>query len=408
MDGLREGAERAILTLRGAGYEAYLAGGCVRDQLLGREPKDYDIVTNARPEEVTALFDHAVEVGVAFGVVRVRLGRGLEYEVATYREDGAYSDGRHPDVVRYADSPRRDVERRDFTINAILYDPVKEQVLDWVGGEADLHAGLIRAVGDPEARFREDRLRMLRAVRFAARLGFTIEERTRRAIELHAKELGAVSVERVVQELDGIFLSPRPRMGFHLLEDTGLLDSVLPGSGAYSDTQRLRWAERLERLPEAVLSREERLDLAWAAFVDPLDSAGIEEKLRSLKQSRARMRGVIRVRETAKAIAQARGAQAAVVMRVAANVDVGAWIEALNVWEGPKGEGARRLADARADIKARPLPPRPLLTGTDLRKMGMSPGPEFKRILASVDDAVLERKVLDRDSAIRMARGLAG
>lgn len=405
---LREGAGRVVSTLRDAGYEAYLAGGCVRDQLLGLEPKDYDVVTNARPDEVSALFAQTVHVGVAFGVVRVRLGRGLEFEVATYRQDGRYSDGRHPDEVRYAQSAREDVERRDFTVNALLYDPVEGRVLDWVGGESDLRAGLIRAVGHPEERFREDRLRMLRAVRFAARLGFAIEDRTRAAIILHAPGLGAVSVERVVQELDGIFLSARPREALSLLEDTGLLPYALPATSAYRDAERLRWAERLERLPGAALRAEERLDVAWAAAFAPLEAVDVESVLRALKHARARLRGVARVQHTAREIADAARPGDAVVMRVAAGSDAGAWVEALRVWEGDQGAGLRRLAAAVADVAARPLPGRPLVKGADLRALGLKPGPAFKRILSAVDDAVLERRVTDRDAALRLVRTLAG
>lgn len=404
---LREGAERLVSKLREAGYEAYFAGGCVRDQLLGLDPKDYDIVTSARPDEVTALFDHAVEVGVAFGVVRVRLERGLEYEVATYREEGAYSDGRHPDEVRYAESPQKDVERRDFTINALLYDPDADRVLDWVGGERDLKAQTIRAVGDPEQRFSEDRLRMLRAVRFAARLGFVIEKETADAIRRHASELHAVSVERIVQELDGIFLSPRPAEGLRLLIETGLLPHALVVTQSYTQDDWARWAGRFCRLSSAILGREERLDVAWAASIDPLDSDAIEEAMRALKHSRARLRGVLRVRAVMADLASASAPQDAAVMRVASLDDARAWFNASQVWFGHASQEALRFESAMRDVADRPLPERPILSGGDLRALGLTPGPRFKRILAAVDDAVLERSVTDRPGALRLARTLA-
>lgn len=407
MSDLRVGAERVVSRLRGAGYEAYFAGGCVRDQLLGLEPKDYDIVTNATPDEVVQLFTQAIEVGVAFGVVRVRLGRGLEYEVATYREDGAYSDGRRPDAVRYADSAERDVERRDFTVNALLYDPVEDRVLDWVGGQGDLKAGVVRAVGEPNARFSEDRLRMLRAVRFAARLGFEIEARTRQAIAAQAKELRAVSVERIVHELDGIFLSPRPGLGLSLLEQTGLLPFVFPASVQWSGEVRARWAERLERLCRADLTLAQRLDVAWAAAMDGGLDADLEPALREFKHSRARIRGVSQVRNVTRQIAEAGRSTQAAVMHVAAGPDAHAWVEVLRVWEGEKGAAVKRLIQAVEDVALRPLPPRPVLTGAGLRGLGLSPGPEFKRILAAVDDAVLERRVSDREGALQLASRLA-
>ena len=170
-EALREGADRVAAILREGGHQAYFAGGCVRDALLGQRPKDYDIATDATPERVAALFRRTVLVGAAFGVVKVLLGR-REYEVATFRTEGQYTDGRRPDAVAYATDPEEDVRRRDFTVNALLMDPRDDRVVDYVGGQADLQVGVISAVGDPIERFHEDRLRMLRAVRFAARLGF--------------------------------------------------------------------------------------------------------------------------------------------------------------------------------------------------------------------------------------------
>ncbi|HET6496681.1 MAG TPA: CCA tRNA nucleotidyltransferase, partial [Thermoleophilia bacterium] len=169
---LRANAERIVGTLRAAGHEAYFAGGCVRDLVMGAAPHDYDVTTSARPDEVMALFERTVAVGAAFGVVLVILG-GREYEVATFRTEGAYSDGRHPDAVAYA-TAEEDVKRRDFTINGLLYDPVEERVIDHVSGRADIERRIVRTIGSPDERFAEDRLRLIRAVRFAARLGFEI------------------------------------------------------------------------------------------------------------------------------------------------------------------------------------------------------------------------------------------
>jgi len=222
---------RAVATdlvrrLRRAGHDAFFAGGCVRDMLLGREPSDYDIATSARPEAVARLFAETVAVGEAFGVVRVRAD-GEEFDVATFRVEGPYSDGRRPDTVRFA-SAREDVLRRDFTINGLLYDPLTKEVLDWVGGEADLQAGLIRAIGDPAARFEEDRLRLLRAVRFATQLGFHLERGTRRALVCLAAEVASVSGERIREEVKRLLLARRRKSGLRLLDAVGLLAVLLP------------------------------------------------------------------------------------------------------------------------------------------------------------------------------------
>ena len=223
--------------LRAAGYEAYLAGGCVRDLLLGREPSDYDVATSATPEVVLGLFPRTFAVGAHFGVVLVADGEGDEYdttEVATFRSDGAYSDGRHPDAVRYTTSAEEDVKRRDFTINGLLLDPLHEAedlrqaAIDYVGGLADLDAGIVRAIGKAEERFEEDHLRMLRGVRFAARFGFELDAGTAAAIKRLAAKTAAVSRERVRDELTKMLTEGRARRAFELLDETGLLKEVLP------------------------------------------------------------------------------------------------------------------------------------------------------------------------------------
>jgi poly(A) polymerase len=252
-----EAALKIIRALRAAGHQAYLAGGCVRDLLLGREPGDYDVATSATPYLVLDMFPRTFAVGAHFGVVLVadagagekptgselfskesKAGRPVT-EVATFRSDGAYSDGRHPDAVRYTNSPEEDVKRRDFTVNGLLLDPLAVPqgsstggpsggLLDYVGGGADLQAGIIRAIGCPEQRFEEDHLRMLRAVRFAARFGFEIETETLRAIRALASRIHAVSRERVRDELTKMLTEGHARLAFELLDETSLLNEVLP------------------------------------------------------------------------------------------------------------------------------------------------------------------------------------
>ena len=226
-------AKHVVSELRAAGHKAFLVGGCVRDLLLGIAPKDFDIATDARPGQILELFPRAGQVGAHFGVVLVRessesASAGEQVEVATFRSDLEYSDGRRPDAVEFETDPRQDVLRRDFTINGLLMDPVNGEVLDLVGGRADLERRLVRAIGSPEARFREDSLRLLRAVRFAARLGFEIESATFQAILRQHASIARVSAERVRDELVRILTEGGARRGFEMLDTTGLLEVLLP------------------------------------------------------------------------------------------------------------------------------------------------------------------------------------
>lgn len=220
-------ARLVIRTLRDNGHEGLLVGGCVRDLLLGRTPKDYDIATNARPARILELFPGSNLVGAHFGVVLVK-HNDITVEVATYRSDGAYSDGRHPDSVTFEDTAQADVQRRDFAINALLFDPFSGQVFDYVGGQDDLKAGIIRAIGNPAARFNEDYLRMLRAVRFAARFGFDIEPDTKLWIKATAGLLATVSTERIRDEFSRILIEGGAQRGLKLLRETDLLQQIVP------------------------------------------------------------------------------------------------------------------------------------------------------------------------------------
>ena len=235
-------AEQVCRTLRASGHQAYLVGGCVRDILLGREPADYDVATDAIPDRVQQLFPHSLAVGAKFGVVVVleepASGDSMHVEVATFRSDVGYSDGRHPDQVVYTNSPEQDAKRRDFTINALLLDPEMKQILDFVGGQKDLRAGIIRAIGRPADRFREDKLRMLRAVRFAARFRYAIEAGTFTAILKSAGDIHEVSAERVRDELTKILTEGAARRGFELLDETRLLSELLPEISAMKGVEQ--------------------------------------------------------------------------------------------------------------------------------------------------------------------------
>ncbi len=223
---MEETALSVVRELREAGHEALFAGGCVRDRLRGVEPKDYDIATSAHPAEIARLFPRAEPIGAHFGVMMVRRG-GHSFEIATFREDGAYLDGRHPSSVVFS-TAEADARRRDFTVNGMFYDPVGERVVDYVGGSEDLAAGRIRAIGEPRDRFREDYLRLLRAVRFAVALGFEIEPATWQAIRETAPRIVEISPERIREELDRIWLSPNRVRGFDLLVGSGLIEAVIP------------------------------------------------------------------------------------------------------------------------------------------------------------------------------------
>jgi poly(A) polymerase len=221
-------ATALIVALRAQGHQGYLVGGCVRDRLLGIIPKDFDVATDARPDEVLRYFPQSRLVGSQFGVVLVSEGQGIQVEVATFRSEGAYSDGRRPDAVQFESQPALDARRRDFTINGLLQDPLSGEVLDYVGGKADLETKIIRAIGDPDQRFEEDHLRMLRAIRFAARLEFSIESETFSAIQRSAPRITKISPERIREELIRILTEGAARRGFELLDSSGLLERIAP------------------------------------------------------------------------------------------------------------------------------------------------------------------------------------
>src|SRR6266436_9813502 len=233
----RELANSICSTLENAGFQAFLVGGCVRDILLERDPADYDVATNATPDEVLKLFPEGLAVGAQFGVILVP-GDGIKVEVATFRSDVGYTDGRHPDRVVYANSPEEDVKRRDFTINGLLMRHDTGEILDFVDGQADLRAGIIHAIGEPDRRFAEDKLRMLRAVRFAARFGYEIEAATFRAIRRHVGEIHQVSPERLREELTKLLTEGAARRAFELLDETWLLQQVLPEVGAMKGVEQ--------------------------------------------------------------------------------------------------------------------------------------------------------------------------
>ncbi len=414
-------ARRIVERLQQAGHTAYFAGGCVRDRLMGRPPKDYDVATSATPQQVLAQFPRGQQVGAAFGVILLvekHGGQRLQVEVATFRTDGDYSDGRHPDSVRFT-TAQEDARRRDFTCNGIFFDPLANngagQIHDFVGGQADIAAQCLRAIGDPAARFREDHLRMLRAVRFAARLGFTIEPATHDAIRQSAANILTVSRERVHDELALILAHPTRATGAGLLQSTGLLRHLWPG----------------ELMEQADFRRHFggiRLLPAEADFI---------VALATLYKDIACVPGAPRVGIPA---APSRGGSApADLLRGAlmlSNIETAdlAWLlenltHLLNWRHGTKAAFKRLLADPRwprlemlfvhlsldphlrpdfearvSELRAQGVAPAPFITGDTLISLGAAPGPNFKRWLDSLYDRQLEGELTTPEQALAAAR----
>lgn len=265
---MRDTAIKIVKRLQDAGWQAYFAGGCVRDQLLGTTPKDYDITTNARPDEVERLFEKTLEIGKAFGVTMI-IEDGIQFEIATFRAEHGYSDGRRPDEVTFSDTPQEDVIRRDFTINGLLYDPILDRVLDFVNGQNDLDAKIIVAIGSPDQRFDEDHLRMMRAIRFSVKLGFDLEYETLSAIARNSYKLVRISKERIRDELSKILISDEPKTGINMLMHTRLINNVLVEIKALSGLQQGVYHDKdaLEHTLDVLEKVPAKLELRLAALL---------------------------------------------------------------------------------------------------------------------------------------------
>ncbi len=428
-------ARHVAARLREAGHEAFLVGGCVRDRLLGRPVHDRDLATDATPHELRKLFPDALEVGAHFGVVLVRRD-GEEVQVATYRSEASYRDGRHPDQVRFEKDVRADLRRRDFTINALLEDPFTGEVIDHVGGKADLEARLIRAIGEPRERFAEDHLRMLRAVRFAAELGFQIERNTMEAIRELAPAIRRISAERIRDELSRILTGANPKRGFELLDETGLLTEILPEVARMKGVEQPPdyhpegdvWTHTLLLLGEL---RQAPLDLAWGCL---LHDAG--KPLTQTFEDRIRFSGHERVgAEIARRILERLRYPRELVERVEWLVaqhmrfkDAEKMSEAtfkrfvrqpgfetlLELYRIDLAASSRPLAiyeAVRKRLEALPpeaLHPPPLLGGRDLIAMGYAPGREFSRALKALEEEQLAGRISTRAEAEQFVRRVLG
>lgn len=437
-------ASRLVRVLRDHGHSAYLVGGCVRDLLLGREPTDYDVATSASPDEVMRVFPRTYAVGAQFGVVLVPVfndradGTRGNYaiEVATYRSDGAYSDGRHPDRVQFSSEARLDVQRRDFTINGLLLDPITSEVLDFVGGQADLQRGVIRAIGIPELRFAEDKLRMLRAVRFAARFGYQIDQQTFAAIRELAPQIHQVSRERIRDEILKMLTEGHARRAFELLDETGLLMQVLP------EVKKMQGVEQppqfhpegdvwvhtlmlLEGLPAGV-SKTLALGVLLHDVGKPPTFRVAPDRIRF--DSHAEV-GTRMAEEICHRFHLSNEETHQVCSLVANHMRFG---DVMKMKEStlkrffrlPRFEEHLELhrldcLSSHRDLSlydfareqfhtlpAQQIRPEPLITGNDLISAGYQPGPKFKELLTAVEDAQLEGAITSRDEALSLVKSL--
>ncbi|MCX6967973.1 MAG: CCA tRNA nucleotidyltransferase [Verrucomicrobia bacterium] len=423
-------ARAVVQRLQNAGFLAFYAGGCVRDALLGLLPKDYDIATSARPEEVQSLFPRTVAVGAHFGVICVLEG-GFEFQVATFRSDEAYVDGRHPSGVTFS-TPQLDAERRDFTVNGIFFDPIRQEVIDYVHGREDLAAGILRAIGDPAQRFREDRLRLLRAVRFAAILGFTVEPETWQAVQENAGEIHVVSAERIREELVRIFTSPTRVRGFDLLDASGLMKEVLPEIEALKGCEQppqfhpegdvyVHTRRMLELLPP-----ETSIPLVFSVLFHDIGKPATysldpaEGRIRFSGHDKVGAAMTISVMErlrfsreeidaTAEAVSNHMVFKDVQSMRVSRlkrfmarpyfadelelhRVDCASSHGMLDNYEF--------LLKKREEFASEPLIPPPLINGKDALALGWKPGPKIGEILEAVQNRQLEGTLTSREEAL--------
>ncbi len=429
-----ETTARALVNrLRGTGHTAYFAGGCVRDLVRGQTPKDIDIATNARPEEVQELFPRTYAVGAHFGVIVVLEG-DWQFEVATFRSDGAYLDGRHPVAVNFS-SPEEDARRRDFTINGMFFDPPNDAVIDFVGGRADLASRLVRAIGDPAQRFAEDRLRLLRAVRFATVLEFEIEPVTWNAIARAADTINTISAERIRDELVRIFLSPHRVRGWDLLDTSGLMKAILPEvdalKGCAQPPQFHPEGDVFQhtRLMLELLPTEVSLPLVLSVLLhdigkpatasvdesgrirfsghDKLGATMTEALMHRLRFSRAEIEATVEAVDQHMVFKDVPNMRVARLKRFMARPHFADELELHRVdCLGSHGmlDNYEFLKRKSQEFANEPIIPPPLVRGDDLIALGMKPGPQFGQILEAIETRQLEGTLRDREEALAWLR----
>ena len=397
IDAQREFAVEVVRALRDAGHQALWAGGCVRDQLLGVTPKDYDVATSARPDEVRDVFGRrrTLPIGAAFGVITV-LGpkRAGQIEVATFRTETDYTDGRRPNQVEFT-TAEHDASRRDFTINGLFYDPIEDRLIDYVGGQSDLQANIVRAIGDPTERFDEDKLRMLRAVRFAATLGFEIDPSTAEAIVAHAAEIRVVSAERIGAELRRMLTHPSCPDAIKTLRALGLATHVLPELAAMQDAEL------------------EKFRAAYAKLGEPSSALALAVLLAPLAEATAVRAAAVRLKFTKKEAD--RSAWLVKHFPELASADTKPWsvVQPLLAHDGGselvqayeaihQADQASSFCHQKVQLPAEQLDPTPLLTGDDLVRQGFKPGPDFASHLRRVRAAQLDGEIRTADEALAL------
>ena len=438
-------ATRIVRELRQAGHSAYLVGGCVRDLVLGREPADYDVATSALPQDVMRLFPKTYAVGEQFGVVLVPVLRdgsdgtreNYAIEVATFRSDGRYTDGRHPDQVEFSRDARMDVQRRDFTINGLLFDPIAEEVLDYVGGREDLKREIIRTIGDPRQRFSEDKLRMLRAVRFAARFGYEIDAGTLAAIHELAPQIHQVSRERIRDEILKMLTEGRARRAFELLDNTGLLEQVLPEIKRMQGVQQPPqfhpegdvWVHTLLLLEGLPAGCSKTLALGTLLHdvgkpptfrVAPdrirfdnhaeIGAKMAEEICHRFRLSNEETEQVCALVSNHMRFAEVRRMRQSTLKRFLRlpGFDEHLELHRLDCLSSHRDLSLYEFAkDKLTTLPPEQIRPAPLLTGDDLIAAGHKPGPRFKELLTAVEDAQLEGSIATKEEALSLATSLA-
>ncbi|MCF6313093.1 MAG: CCA tRNA nucleotidyltransferase [Verrucomicrobiales bacterium] len=432
---MKKRAQDIIAHLKKHGHQAYFAGGCVRDHLRGVAPKDFDIATSAHPAEILKLYPGANTVGAHFGVILIR-HHGWDFEIATFRADSEASDGRRPDHVTFTDA-KEDAQRRDFTINGMFFDPEKQQVIDYVGGQKDLAKGLIRAIGDPEKRFEEDYLRLMRAIRFATVLDFEIEKNTWQALQLHAPEINQISPERIRDELDRIWLSPRRVKGFDLLVESGLMQAIFPEiitlqgceqppqfhpeGDVFTHTRLM-----LSLLPDEIDSLPLVLSVLFHDIAKPAtqtfdqadqrirfnghDSLGAQmtaDILRRLRYKNEVIEDASLAVKHHMSFINVQDMRTAKLKRMMARPTFPDELELHRVdCLGSNGmlDNYHFIQQKEQEFAAEPLIPPPLINGKDLIALGWKPGPAMGEILLKIQDLQLESTLTTHDEAIEWVK----
>jgi poly(A) polymerase len=432
---LRDTATKIVRRLHTAGHSAYWVGGCVRDFLLGREPQDYDIATSAVPEQIEALFPRTIPVGRKFGVIIV-LEDGHEFQVATFRAEADYQDGRHPQQVTFANA-QADASRRDFTVNGLFYDPIAGKLHDWVGGEADLRAKLLRTIGSPEERFAEDQLRLLRAVRFAAQLDFQIEAQTFAALKKNAPKIVTISAERIREELIKLFRPPHAARGLDLLRDSGLLEQILPEISAM-----ITCDQSPDYHPEGTVYNHVRMmlehlptdapeELPWAALLHDVakpvtasrdaqtgsihfyghEKIGAEmaesllQRLKFPRKETEEISAAVLYHMQFKDVKQMRKSTLRrMLLRETFPLELE--LHKLDCLGSHRRlDHYEFMLEQARELEKQPHIRPPLVTGDDLMALGVKPGPRMGELLAEVREKQLQDELKTKDEALEWVRG---